>query len=182
MIFIGPSICYQCSDTGVNPYSCPISVIMGSLTCTDVCRVHGTNGLTSHPKDETIMVKCLAQENKRSDRLDLGFDPTFWRHQNSSPMHYRDAWPRHSISSYISCLTYTDISESKLHHPIHFHNSGLVRICSFGSPEMHIWLTSSIAFFARWFINSWSACKKSVDMFVHVYVQQLSTSTSFCIL
>ena len=31
--------------------------------------VHGTYGLTSHPKDEAIMVKCPAQGHKRHDRL-----------------------------------------------------------------------------------------------------------------
>ena len=29
---------------------------------------HGTYGFTSHPKDEAIMVKCLAQGHKRLDR------------------------------------------------------------------------------------------------------------------
>ena len=29
---------------------------------------HGTYSFTSHPKDEAIMVKCLAQGHKRRDR------------------------------------------------------------------------------------------------------------------
>ena len=36
---------------------------------------HGTYSFTSHPKDEAIMVKCLAQGHKRRDRP--GFEPTF---------------------------------------------------------------------------------------------------------
>ena len=54
---------------------------------------HGTYSFTSHPKDEAIMVKCLAQEHKRRDRP--GFEPTFWQHQNLSPIH-STAPPQHS--------------------------------------------------------------------------------------
>ena len=32
------------------------------------CTTHGTYSFTSHPKDEAIMVKCLAQGHKRCDR------------------------------------------------------------------------------------------------------------------
>ena len=48
---------------------------------------HGTYSFTSHPKDEAIMAKWLAQGHKRRDRARPGFEPTFWQHQNSSPMH-----------------------------------------------------------------------------------------------
>ena len=51
------------------------------------CTTHGTYSFTSHPKDEAIMVKCLAQGHKLRDRPTPGFEPTFWQHQNLSPMH-----------------------------------------------------------------------------------------------
>ena len=36
---------------------------------------HGTYSFTSHPKDEAIMVKCLAQGHKRRDRPGLDSNP-----------------------------------------------------------------------------------------------------------
>ena len=56
---------------------------------------HGTYSFTSHPKDEAIMVECLAQGHKAPRPVRLGFEPTFWQHQNLSPMHWT-ARPRHS--------------------------------------------------------------------------------------
>ena len=50
---------------------------------------HGTYSFTSHPKDEAIMVKCLAQGHKRRDRPGR-------QHQNLSSMH-QTARPQHSI-------------------------------------------------------------------------------------
>ena len=48
---------------------------------------HGTYSFTSHPKDGAIMViKCLAQGHKRRDRPGWDLKPTFWQHQNLSPM------------------------------------------------------------------------------------------------
>ena len=57
---------------------------------------HGTYSFTSHPKDEAITVKCLAQGHKRRDRPARDSNPTFWQHQNLSPMH-ETARPQHSI-------------------------------------------------------------------------------------
>ena len=51
---------------------------------------HGTYSFTSHPKDEAIMVKCLAQGHKCSDvprPARPGFELTFWQRQNLNPMH-----------------------------------------------------------------------------------------------
>ena len=38
---------------------------------------HGTYSFTSHPKDEAIMVKCLAQGHKRRDRPGRDLNPHF---------------------------------------------------------------------------------------------------------
>ena len=46
---------------------------------------HGTYSFTSHPKDEAIMVKCLAQGHKRRDRPGRNLNPH--SDQNLSPMH-----------------------------------------------------------------------------------------------
>ena len=61
-------------NTGASPFSFMISVL-GSFTCINT--THGTYSFTSHPKDEAIMVKCLAQGHKRRGPARPGFEPTF---------------------------------------------------------------------------------------------------------
>ena len=51
---------------GQAPFSCTISVL--SVLLHALHNTHGTYSFTSHPKDEAIMVKCLAQGHKRRDR------------------------------------------------------------------------------------------------------------------
>ena len=51
--------------TRASPFSFTISVL-SSFTC--ITTTHGTYSFTSHPKDEAIMVKCLAQGHKRRNR------------------------------------------------------------------------------------------------------------------
>ena len=57
-------------NTGASPFSftCPGFFYVHYTT-------HGTYSFTSHPKDEAIMVKCLAQGHKRRDRLGWDSNP-----------------------------------------------------------------------------------------------------------
>ncbi len=55
---------------------------------------HGTNGFTSHPKDEAIMVKCLAEGQKCPDR-DSNPHSADQKHQSLSPV-ILSARPRHA--------------------------------------------------------------------------------------
>ena len=74
-------ICSQSRNIGASPFSFTISVL-GSFTC--ITQHTGPTALRPDPKDEAIMVKCLAQGHKRRDRP--GRDSNS-QHQNLSPMH-----------------------------------------------------------------------------------------------
>ena len=59
-------------NTGASPFSFTISVLGSSMF---IAQYTGPYSFTSHPKDEAIMVKCLAQGHKRRDRAGRDSNP-----------------------------------------------------------------------------------------------------------